>query len=135
MKRVLKSAIQIALAPMGLKIVRRTSAVVEGDVVRHSMPTCAERLQHIHTLGFEAADVVDAGAHVGDWTTMAASIFTEARFLVIEPNPTVQDCLTQNLSVSPESFVIIAKAVGGKAPARKTQHLGGPGGGNKCFSA
>ena len=67
----------------------------------HSMPTCQQRLAHAKTLGFDPQWIVDGGAFSGDWTEMVASIFPEASFLVVEPNPFVVKELRQRLQLIP----------------------------------
>jgi len=44
-----------------------------------------ETLQLMATRGFAPAEIIDAGANVGDWTRMARRVFPTAAFHMIEP--------------------------------------------------
>jgi FkbM family methyltransferase len=63
---------------------------------RNFMPTCFDRLQHARHLGFSPRAIVDGGAFIGEFTREAATLFPGARFIVVEPNPFVQQSLRQN---------------------------------------
>jgi FkbM family methyltransferase len=47
--------------------------------------TMRARLQNIRAAGFVPRKIIDGGAFHGEWAKMAASIFPEASFLLIEP--------------------------------------------------
>jgi FkbM family methyltransferase len=75
------------------------------------MPTCKQRLEHAGRLGFAPRFVVDAGAYIGSWTEMVASIFPDADFLLIEPNPCVTEKLTEKVSFLGDRAHVVAKAI------------------------
>jgi FkbM family methyltransferase len=50
------------------------------------MRTHRLRLAFLHDNGFSPNTIIDIGANVGDWTLMAASVFPDCEFLMIEAN-------------------------------------------------
>lgn len=75
------------------------------------MPRCAQRLEHLKALGFNATNIVDAGAFSGGWTSEVNRIFPHSRFLVIEPNPHTQEKIRQAISAMGNRATLIQKAV------------------------
>ena len=59
------------------------------DAVRYQFgfPTMAGLLGHLAENGFNPTLIVDIGACVGDWGTMAAGIFRQAQIVMIDGNP------------------------------------------------
>ena len=50
-------------------------------------------LEDVRARGFSPRGVLDIGAHRGDWTRVTRSIWPRARFLMIEPQPEMQESL------------------------------------------
>lgn len=50
-------------------------------------------LQRLQRLGFTPQIVIDAGANVGLWTTMARRVFPDAEFHLVEPQPACRAAL------------------------------------------
>jgi FkbM family methyltransferase len=53
----------------------------------YGLTSMAGLLQHLRANGFDPMTIIDVGAFVGDWTTMAASVFPSANVVMIEGNP------------------------------------------------
>lgn len=54
-----------------------------------------DRLRNLAKAGFRPAKIIDAGAHRGDWTRVAKTVFPEAEILMIEPLPECREELRQ----------------------------------------
>jgi len=65
-------------------------------------------LENLRRCGFRPASVIDAGAFVGEWTERARTIWPEAKYLMVEPQPNKQERLRAmcNDSVALESVVL-----------------------------
>lgn len=50
------------------------------------MPTLPAVLRHLKHLQFKPGTVVDVGAYVGDWSRVAAPVFPQAQFILIDAN-------------------------------------------------
>ncbi|QDS88903.1 hypothetical protein EC9_30980 [Rosistilla ulvae] len=110
MKNFVKRALNASLAPMGLELTRiRRDA--SPPVPKHALPTCKERLAQAKSIGFVASDIIDAGAFTGGWTSEVSSIFPDARFLVIEPNPHTQQKIRDSIAGLCGRATLIPKAV------------------------
>jgi len=51
------------------------------------------RLENLVHCGFKPRQIIDAGAYKGDWTVLARSVFPDAYFLLIEPQPSCAEKL------------------------------------------
>ena len=109
MKKVIKRCLNSFLSPLNLQLVKKQKT--DQSNYHHSMPSCEQRLKHAKDIGFNPQQVVDAGAYIGGWTKMAASIFPESKFLVIEPNPHVKGTLEHTLRDLKDRTKIVEKAV------------------------
>jgi len=112
MKMAVKRSLNALLSPLGFELVRKNTPQVSN--YSHAMPTCEQRLEHARSIGFSPKFVVDAGAFIGGWTKMVASIFPTAEFLVIEPNPSVGKQLAENLAHLNCRIKIVEKALADK---------------------
>lgn len=55
------------------------------DLTRHfQAPSMELSLKNMRRLGFKPAAVVDVGAHIGEWSRLAHSVFPEASILMLE---------------------------------------------------
>jgi len=52
------------------------------------------RLANLRRAGFAPRQIIDAGAYLGHWATMAREIFPQAELLMIEPQPALTARLT-----------------------------------------
>jgi len=68
-------------------------------------------LENLKRSGFHPASVIDVGAFIGEWTQRTRSIWPEAKFLMVEPQPNKQKRLRAmcNDSVSLE-FALLGRA-------------------------
>jgi FkbM family methyltransferase len=64
-----------------------------------------EALLMMHRSGYKPAVVIDGGANVGNWTRTARSIFPDATFHLIEPQPGCAESLRQLVKDTPRSVV------------------------------
>jgi FkbM family methyltransferase len=62
---------------------------------RAGVVTAAARLENLRRAGFAPRQVIDAGAYRGEWTRLAREIFSEAEFLMIEPQPQLRPALEE----------------------------------------
>jgi FkbM family methyltransferase len=95
------------LQSIGFEIRRKVETAAN-----HSMPNLAERLAHARSLGFEPRTVFDGGAFVGSWTLAVSGLFPLAQFVVVEPNPFLQEALRAKLNAIQPSPVIVEAALG-----------------------
>jgi FkbM family methyltransferase len=65
-------------------------------------------LENLRRCGFQPASVIDIGAFIGGWTQSTRTIWPEAKYLMIEPQPNKQERLRGmcNGSVSLESVIL-----------------------------
>lgn len=98
-----KKLVDIPLKPIGLTLSRI------GPEVAHSMPDWQTRMKQARDLGFDPKVVVDGGAFKGRWTMEAHEIFPEAQFIIVEPNPFIQDSIKINTShIKPKPILVEA---------------------------
>jgi FkbM family methyltransferase len=76
-------------------------------------------LSNLQKNGFRPNTVVDVGAHRGEWSKQAATIFREPRFCMIEADPSQRDVLTQ-IAGQLENRAIYREALVGAAPRGAT---------------
>jgi hypothetical protein len=50
-------------------------------------------LRNLRRCGFRPVSVIDVGAFIGDWTQHVRTIWPEAKYLMIEPQPNTQGWL------------------------------------------
>ena len=76
-----------------------------------------EAIVHLRTRGYVPRVVIDAGANVGEWTSMVQAIFPDASFYLIEAQPACRPALDlvckrlRSASVNPIS-ASLARAAG-----------------------
>ena len=97
LKTAIKHIINVPLKWVDLRLERNPRGNEQAvPNYRQFMPTCFDRLQHARSLGFSPRAIVDGGAFVGEFTREAAALFPGARFVVVEPNPFIQESIRQN---------------------------------------
>jgi FkbM family methyltransferase len=124
MKRIAKDVLNTLFSPLGLELVRKGTSAASN--YHHSMPDCGQRLAHAKSIGFNPKCVVDAGAYTGGWTEMAAALFPQAEFLVVEPNPHVQKLLSGALEKIQTQTTLIEKALASKPGTMQFNIWGDP---------
>jgi FkbM family methyltransferase len=74
------------------ELFRLSSARVNDDLKRRYASGVGMwwSLENLHRCGFRPASVIDAGAFVGKWTQRTRSIWPDAHYLMIEPQPNKQ---------------------------------------------
>ena len=78
--------------------------------VAHRWPTTrfdgmADALQLLKVRGYSPRVVIDCGANVGQWTTLASSIFDNSEWHLVEPQPACVRELRQIVSANPRVTV------------------------------
>lgn len=66
------------------------------------------RIKLYKSLGFSPKGIFDGGAFIGNWARSVATIFPEAKIILIEPNSTLHSVIQQNLQNFPSSSFVIA---------------------------
>jgi FkbM family methyltransferase len=61
--------------------------------LRFGIPSMEWSLGNLRRLGFQPRGVLDIGAYMGEWTTLARRIFPEAAFLMIEAQEFLEEAL------------------------------------------
>lgn len=74
-----------------------------------------KRIRWLRTVGFNPLTVFDAGAFVGQWTANTASVFTDAKYVLIEPNPGSMESARKQLADHAPTPVFVEAAVGATA--------------------
>lgn len=59
-------------------------------------------LEDVRARGFTPKGIIDVGAHKGDWTLMASSVYPEANFIMIEPQDEMTTYLEKICSNNPK---------------------------------
>ena len=80
------------------ELARKPFRLVGLDLVKHGETRNAlERLALVRDLGFQPRCIVDGGAFHGLWSVQVARLFPDARFVLVEPNPDLQETITANI--------------------------------------
>lgn len=128
LKRLTKAAVRGALAPFGLEL-RRVAPPAPPEVIPPPVPepipepipeppapavrgvdSMEEFLHFLRALEFRPKCVLDVGANETWWTKLAAGVFPEARFVLVEPQSEMMPDLTAFCSRHPDSRIIAAGA-------------------------
>jgi FkbM family methyltransferase len=100
------------LAPFGFSLQRRNATPrASGENAMARLPA----------LGLAPQTVIDIGAAYGDWSAVAAPLFPEARFVLVEPLAEFAPFLERRASELPKATVIAAAA--GRAAGRAGLHV------------
>jgi len=109
MKKILRKA----LRSLGLEI-RRVQSYAERSPAgseRRPIGNIEMFLKDIRARGFQPRGILDIGANRGNWSTMAAAIFPEAKIVMIEPQAEMKPCL-EELCSGNKSMELIPAAAG-----------------------
>jgi FkbM family methyltransferase len=106
----------------------RLSSARVNDELKHryaSGLSVSWSLENLRRCGFRPANVIDIGACIGDWTLRTRTIWPEAKYLMIEPQPNRQERLRAicNESVALES--VLLGSVSSEAVPFHMDELGG----------
>lgn len=83
-----------------------------------------ERLKLAKKNGLSPKVIFDGGAFKGLWTRQAAEIFPGARFILVEPNPHMQDFIKHNTEHIDPAPVIVQAAIG-ETPGQTSLNIWG----------
>lgn len=108
-RSVLKKFFITPLNAVGFDLVRKG---VRPTGRSQTMPIWNQRLELARKLGFSPQVILDGGAFRGLWSKEAASVFPAAQFVVIEPNPFVQEVIAKNVAHLQPSPRILNVALG-----------------------
>lgn len=70
-------------------------------------------LQDVRARGFSAQAILDIGANRGDWSRLAGAVFSDAKFLLIEPQPEM-DRYLRDFCRSHNGSIFVAAGAGAK---------------------
>ena len=87
-----------------------------------SRPSVFDRLDHMAAAGFRPRTVLDVGAAFGIWTSECRAIFSDAKYILVEPNPVYHDSL--------EGEALISAAAGSVSERRQLLLPADPTGGS-----
>ena len=99
----LRDQVREALPPRLRDIIGKTRRFILRQPplwIPESFPSMELSLKALHTAGFRPRTAVDIGAFSGEWTTFFRSIFPEARVLMVEPQESRREILTQLVNES-----------------------------------
>jgi FkbM family methyltransferase len=117
------------------RALKRTGyAIGRKEQLRHGRANSYERLHNLKTLGFAPTVIFDCGAYVGQWTIETARIFPDARFLLIEPNPEVQEQLHATIKPIAHRCTVLETAVGERAGTANLNLWAGGGTGSSLLA-
>jgi FkbM family methyltransferase len=78
-------------------------------------------LEDIRARGFMPRGIIDVGAHRGDWTRLALSIFPKTPVIMIEPQDEMEVILSELARTTPECYFV--KAGAGREPGELVQTI------------
>jgi len=84
---------------------------VPGEILDRSFADMRPFLEYCRWLGFRPQSIVDVGANRGEWSRMAADVFPDAEFLLVEPQREMAEPLATLTRSSPR-FRLAAVAAG-----------------------
>ncbi len=89
MKPYVKKFWETVVPQSAWKMLLRTARqLVPADYsMQHGLPSMAWSVANLKKLGYNPATIIDVGAYRGDWTQEVQSIFPDANFLLVEPQP------------------------------------------------
>lgn len=107
----MKQIIQKFLGKFGYTF-RRTNTLRGGNPASITRPIGVLDLflEDIRVRGFAPRGIIDVGAHRGDWTKLALSIFPNTPVIMIEPQDEMEGFLSEFAKISPECAFVKAGA-------------------------
>jgi FkbM family methyltransferase len=106
----------------------RLSAARVNDDLKHRYASGLSMwwsLENLRRCGFRPAHVIDIGACIGDWTQRTRTIWPEAKYLMIEPQPNRQDRLRGMCNESVSLEAVLLGSVSSEAVPFHMDELGG----------
>lgn len=118
----MKQLIQKLLGKIGFQI-RRTSTLQGRNPGSTSRPIGRLDLflEDLRARGFMPRGIIDVGAHRGDWTRLALSIFPRTPVIMIEPQDEMQMFLSELAKTTADCHVV--KAGAGREPGELVQTI------------
>lgn len=83
-----------------------------------------ERLKHVKALGFNPKVIFDVGAFVGDWAVQTRKIFSDSKFLLVEPNLHLKNRVLANLKGF-DSDCVVEWVAAGEFPGKVKLNIWG----------
>lgn len=117
MKSTIKKTINRLLGQYGLQVVKKSPT---------GTASCMDRIAHAAKIGYRPKCIIDGGAFKGQWTTAVHRIYPNAQFLVIEPNPNIQEHLRNELQSIRPLPIIEQKALADRSGLLKFNIWGDP---------
>ncbi len=71
-----------------------------------------DRMQNMKNHGFDPKAIIDGGAHLGKWSESMSSIYPDAEYLIVEPNPAVNKKIEDRVNPTGIKYNLIKKALG-----------------------
>lgn len=106
---------------LGLEIKRASKKTIPSHKKKVQAQDFYSRLKHMKSLGFSPKWIVDGGALTGKWAKKVHNIYPDSNFIVVEPNPLVQDSIKETLKDVPkEKYHLVEAAL---ADSESTMNL------------
>ncbi len=79
------------------------------DLVKHGdRRNALERLALARELGFQPQRIIDGGAFRGLWSLQVAKLYPDAEYVLVEPNPVLQETIAENVRELKATVVNVA---------------------------
>lgn len=118
------SAVRL-LARWGKQVAARAGLQIRRAGAANRFDGMLDTLRQLRRRGYAPGVVIDGGANVGQWATLASSVFPEARFHLIEPQEECQERLASAFSAP--RFTLHRVAVTEPGVSRLSMVAGGTG--------
>jgi FkbM family methyltransferase len=92
------------------KLGYRVSRVAPSATAIHGIDEMEPCLQHLRHLGLDPQCILDVGANRAGWSALAAGVFPEARFVLIEPQVEMEHHLAAFCAGRPSARYVLAGA-------------------------
>lgn len=76
------------------------------------IPKVMDRLKNMKNHGFDPKVILDGGAHLGKWSESMSSMYPDAEYLIVEPNPAVSKKIEERINPAGIKYNLIKKALG-----------------------
>ena len=107
----LKKVIKYPLNSFGFDIVKKQNIIKEENAKAAMFP---DRIAVMKKNGFTPRVIFDGGAHKGIWTKTLYFLFSDAQYILFEPNPFLWDKIESNLSSFNINYKLYKNAIGSK---------------------
>jgi len=76
------------------------------------IPKVMDRLKNMKNHGFNPKVIIDGGAHLGKWSESMSEMYPKANFIIVEPNPAVNQKIEERINPTGIKYELIKKALG-----------------------